>query len=161
MQNQTMPSLAGTEGVRRATGVPANDGGNHQPSTFSPPDPEVPEKKPRRRFTAAYKLRILQEYDVCTMPGEIGALLRREGLYHSNISTWRKQRDQGALHGLSPRKRGRKAKKVNPMAQEVARLERENRRLTKKLKQAETIIEVQKKISEILGIPQENNGDPK
>ena len=89
----------------------------------------------------------------CTMPGEIGALLRREGLYHSNISTWRKQRDQGALHGLLPRKRGRKAKKVNPMAQEVARLERENRRLTEKLKQAKTIIEVQKKISEILGIP--------
>ncbi|MBW2303307.1 MAG: hypothetical protein JRF57_06285 [Deltaproteobacteria bacterium] len=68
----------------------ANDG-NHQPGTFSPSDPEVPEKKPKRRFTAAYKLHILQEYESCRQPGEIGALLWREGLYHSNISTWRKQ----------------------------------------------------------------------
>ena len=124
-----------------------------------PPDPEVSEKKPRRHFTAAYKLRILKEYDACTEPGEIGALLRREGLYHSNINTWLRQRDEGELHGLSPKKRGRKAKEVNPLAKDVARLERENKKLTKKLKQAETIIEVQKKISEILGISQNNNGE--
>jgi transposase-like protein len=124
-----------------------------------PPDPEVPEKKPRRRFAAAYKLRILKEYDACAKPGEIGALLRREGLYCSNINTWLRQRDEGVLHGLSPKKRGRKAKKVNPLAREVARLERENKKLSGKLKQAETIIEVQKKISEILGIPQNNNGE--
>jgi transposase len=124
-----------------------------------PPDPEVPEKAPRRRFTTAYKLRILKEYDACTAPGEIGSLLRREGLYHSNISTWLRQRDKGVLHGLSPKKRGRKAKKINPLAKEVARLERENKKLSEKLKQAETIIEVQKKISEILGIPQSNNGE--
>jgi transposase-like protein len=160
MQNQTSSSLAGTEGARRATGVPANDG-SRQPDGFSPPDPEVVEKKPRRRFTAAYKLRILKEYEACSEPGQIGTLLRREGLYHSNISTWRKQRDQGALQGLTPRKRGRKAKKPDPMAQKLARLERENRQLTKKLKQAETIIEVQKKISEILGIPQEKTGGTK
>ena len=119
----------------------------------------MPENKLRRRFTAEYKLRILREYESCTVPGEIGALLRREGLYHSNINTWRKQRDQGALHGLSPRKRGRKPKKANSMAKEVARLQRENRRLSEKLKQAETIIEVQKKISEILGVPQNSNDD--
>jgi transposase-like protein len=160
MQKQTALSLAGTEGARRATGVPAKDS-NRSPVIFSPPDPEVPEKKPRRRFTAAYKLRILREYESCREPGEIGALLRREGLYHSNISTWRRQRDQGALQGLTPRKRGRKAKKHDPIAQKVARLERENRQLTKKLKQAETIIEVQKKISEILGIPQEKTGGTK
>jgi hypothetical protein len=77
--------------------------------------------------------------------GEIGALLRREGLYHSNISTWRKQRDQGALQGLTPRKRGRNTKKTDPMVQKLARLEPENRQLVKKLKQAEAIIEVQKK----------------
>jgi transposase-like protein len=159
MQSQTAPSLSGTEGARRATGVPDNDGNTFQPVTFSPPDPEVAEKKPRRRFTAAYKLRILREYEACKQPGEIGVLLRREALYHSNISTWQRQRDQGSLHGLSPRKRGRKPKEVNPMAQKVARLERENRRLANKLKQAETIIEVQKKISEVLGIPQSNNGD--
>ena len=128
-------------------------------SISKPPDSEVPEKKPRRRFTTAYKLRILKEYDACAKPGEIGALLRREGLYYSNINTWLRQRDEGVLHGLSPKKRGRKAKKVNPLAQENARLERENKKISEKLKQAETIIEVQKKISEILGIPQNNNGE--
>jgi len=96
MQKQTAPSLADTGGTRRATGVAANDG-EHQPAAFSPPDPEVVEKKSRRRFTAAYKLRILQEYESCRASGGIGALPRRAGLYHSNISTWRRQRDQGAL----------------------------------------------------------------
>lgn len=125
----------------------------------SPPDPEVPEKKPRRKYTAAYKLRILKEYDACTIPGEIGALLRKEGLYHSNINTWLRQRDEGALQGLTPRKRGRKPKQVNPLAKQVARLERENKKLSKKLQQAEIIIDVQKKISAILEIPQHNNGE--
>ena len=144
----------GTEGARRATGVPSLS------KTLSPlPDPEVPEKKPRRRFTTAYKLRILKEHDACTLRGEIGALLRREGLYYSNISTWLRQRDEGVLDALSPKKRGRKTKKINPLANEVARLERENKKLSKKLKQAETIIEVQKKISEILGISQNSNGE--
>ena len=123
------------------------------------PDPEVPEKRPRRRFTAQYKLRILDEVDATSDQGHLGAMLRREGLYYSNIRTWRKQRDQGVLHGLSPKKRGRKAKEVNPLAQKVAALERENRRLHKKLKQAETIIEVQKKVSEILGIPLDDSGE--
>ena len=146
--------IDGTEGALRATGVPSIS------KTLSPlPDPEVPEKKPRRRFTTAYKLRILKEHDACTMHGEIGALLRREGLYYSNISTWLRQRDEGVLHALSPKKRGRKTKKINPLANEVARLERENKKLSKKLKQAETIIEVQKKISEILGISQNSNGE--
>ena len=85
--------------------------------------------------------------------------MRREGLYCSNISTWHRQRDEGILRGLSPKKRGRKTKKVNPLAKEVAKLERENRKLSKKLKQAETIIEVQKKISAILGISQNSNGE--
>jgi transposase-like protein len=118
------------------------------------PDPEVPEKKPRRKFTAKYKLRILEEVDKCNQPGQIGALLRREGLYSSSLTLWRKQRAQGLLDALSPQKRGRKAKPRNPLATKVARLERDNERLKKKLKQAETIIEVQKKISEILGITQ-------
>ncbi len=128
-------------------------------SISNPPDPEVAEKKPRRRFTTAYKLRILKAYDSCAKPGEIGEFLRREGLYNSNINTWLRQRDEGVLHGLSPKKRGRKAKTVNPLAKEVARLERDNKKLSDKLKQAETIIEVQKKISEILGTPQNNNGE--
>ena len=122
---------------------------------MSRPDPEVPEKKHRRKFTAKYKLQILQEADACSKPGQIGVLLRREGLYSSNLTTWRKQRDEGLLDALSPKKRGRKEKEKNPLAPKVAELEKENERLRKKLRKAEIIIDVQKKISEILGIPQE------
>jgi transposase len=120
----------------------------------NPPDPEVPEKKPRRRFTANYKLRILEKADACTVPGQLGALLRLEGLYSSHLTTWRRQRDQGLLAAMTPKKRGRKPKEKNPLAEQVARLERETRRLEQKLKTAEIIIEAQKKISEILGIDQ-------
>jgi len=109
------------------------------------PDPEVKTTKPRRRFTAKYKLSILAEVDACTSKGQIGAILRREGLYSSNLTTWRKQREKGILDGLSPRKRGRKTKEINPLTKRVAELERENRKLEKKLKQAEIIIEFQKK----------------
>ena len=120
------------------------------------PDPEVTETKPRRRFTAQYKLEILARADRCTQSGQIGALLRQEGLYFSNLTTWRKQRDAGVLNALSPHKRGRKNIERNPLAKEVVGLQRENERLKKKLRQAETIIEFQKKISEILGIPQDH-----
>ena len=116
------------------------------------PDPEVKATKPRRRFTAKYKLSILAEVDSCTTKGQIGAILRREGLYSSNLTTWRKQREKSIFNGLSPRKRGRKVKEVNPLAKRVAELERENRKLDKKLKQAEIIIEFQKKISQILNL---------
>ena len=142
-----------TEGVRRTTGVTTI--GKH----VTVPDPEVPEKKPRRRFTAQYKLRILEEADACTEAGRLGALLRREGLYSSSLTTWRRQRDEGHLSALGPKKRGRKPKQKNPLAERVARLERENRRLENQLKQARTIIEVQKKISEILGIAQPDLDD--
>ena len=128
--------------------------GGRQPVSAVTPDPEVPEKKPRRKFTAKYKLQILAEADLCSEPGQMGALLRREGLYSSNLTTWRRQRQQGLLQALSPKKRGRKKKKRNPLAKRVTRLERENRRLQQKLKQAELIIEAQKKMSEILGIAQ-------
>lgn len=117
----------------------------------SDPDPEVPEKARRRRFTASYKLRILEEVDRCTEPGEIGALLRREGLYSSLLSRWRRQREAGAEEALTPKKRGRKARPVDPQARRVAELERENARLREKLEKAETIIEVQKKLSRLLG----------
>jgi transposase len=121
------------------------------------PDPEVTETKPKRKFTAQYKLEILAKADRCTQPGQIGALLREEGLYSSNLTSWRRQRDNGVLKALSPQKRGRKNKERNPLSQQVASLQRENERLKKKLRQAETIIDVQKKISEILGIPQDHN----
>lgn len=118
-------------------------------------DPEVQEKKPRRKFTAKYKLEILKKADACTQTGQMGALLRREGLYSSNLTTWRRQSDQGFLDAMSPKKRGRKKAERNPLAQEVARLQRENEKLKGKLKKAQTIIEVQKKVSEILGMSQD------
>jgi len=116
------------------------------------PDPEVKVTKPRRHFTAKYKLSILAEVDACTTKGQIGAILRREGLYSSNLTTWRRQRDKGILDGLSPRKRGRKAKEINQLTKRIAKLERENRKLDKKLKQAEIIIDFQKKISQMLNL---------
>lgn len=116
------------------------------------PDPEVTPKPIKRRFTVAYKLSILEEADRCSKPGEIGQLLRREGLYSSHLVLWRRQRRAGTLAALAPAKRGRKAEPRNPLASEVERLRRENERLEKRLKQAETIIEFQKKVSEILGI---------
>jgi len=117
------------------------------------PATEVPEKPVRRRFSAEYKLRILAEVDGCIEQGQVGELLRREGLYSSLLSTWRKQRDEGVLAGLAPKRRGRKAKPKNPLADENARLQRENDRLKEKLRQAELIIDVQKKVSEMLNIP--------
>jgi transposase len=121
----------------------------------SEPNPEVREKRPRRKFTAKYKLDILEKADACAESGQMGALLRREGLYSSNLTTWRRQREQGLLDAMSPKKRGRKRIERNPLAQEVARLQRENEQLKSKFKKAQTIIEVQKKMSEVLGISQD------
>lgn len=123
-----------------------------EPGTPPRPDPEVPEKARRRKFSVEYKLRILREADECP-EGEIGSLLRREGLYSSHLSNWRLQRETGILEGLSPRKRGRKQKPKDSAAERVAELERENRKLKQRLSQAETIIEFQKKVSDILDIP--------
>jgi transposase-like protein len=119
------------------------------------PDPEVVPKAKRRRFTAQYKLRIVKEADACTEPGQIGALLRREGLYSSHLSKWRQLRQDGQLQALSTKKRGRKA--PDPSVAELAKLRRENEHLRARLKQAETIIEVPKKLSQLLGLtPMEN-----
>jgi transposase-like protein len=121
-----------------------------------PPDPEVPEKAVRRRFTAEYKLHILRQAEVCQEPGGVGALLRREGLYSSHLTTWRRQREAGILSGLKPKRRGRKANPIYPLQAENQQLRKENNRLQKRLKKAELIIDIQKKISQILGIPMEN-----
>ena len=110
------------------------------------PDPEVPEKAVRRKFTAEYKLRIVKEADALTQPGQVGALLRREGLYSSNLTLWRRQIDEG----LVPKKRGPVSKRSDPNACRIAQLEKDNARLTHKLKQAELIIEVQKKVAALL-----------
>jgi len=125
------------------------------------PDPVVPEKPVRRRFTAEYKIRVLREVDRCTEPGQLGALLRREGLYSSHLTSWRQQREAGTLAGLTPKRRGPKPDPNAPLIAENQRLKRENQRLAVKLRQAEVIIEVQKKLSEVLGIPlppPESNG---
>ena len=121
------------------------------------PDPEVAETKPRRKFTVQYKLEILAKADRCTQPGQIGALLREGGLSSSNLTSWRRQRDNGVLNVLSPQKRGRKNIEKNPLSQQVASLQGENEHLKKKLRLVETIIDVQKKISKILGIPLDHN----
>jgi transposase-like protein len=114
------------------------------------PDPEVPEKASRRKFTAEYKLRILREVESCTQPGQLSALLRREGLYSSSITLWRKQ----AHEGLIPKRRGPSAQKSDPRTRRIAELEKQNETLVRKLKQAELIIEVQKKVAHLL---QEHN----
>lgn len=117
------------------------------------PDPEVRERASRRRFTGEYKLGVLREVDACASSGETGALLRREGLYSSHLTTWRRQRELGSLAALAAKKRGRRGVAPSPLARQVAELQREKAHLERRLKQAETIIEVQKKVSEILGIP--------
>ena len=116
-----------------------------------PADPEVVERAARRRFTPQYKLKILREAERCSTPGEVGALLRREGLYSSNLSAWRKQREAGAFASMSATKRGRQPK-LSAQDKELARLRQELERVHKKLGQAEKIIEVQKKLSEVLGM---------
>lgn len=118
------------------------------------PKTEVVAKAQRRQYTAEYKLRILREGEACQGSGEIGALLRREGLYSSNLTNWRRKRESGELDGLSAHKRG---PKVNPQAVELAKLKRENERLQERLRKAELIIDVQKKVSQLLGVPIEED----
>lgn len=124
----------------------------------SMPDPEVSGKPRRRSYSAEYKRRILNDVDRCTEKGAIGALLRREGLHSSHLTLWRKERERWDLEALAPKKRGRKGTPVNPLSPRVRELEKENRRLEKKLKQAELVIEVQKKISDLLGVEQPEIG---
>lgn len=112
------------------------------------PNTEVVAKAKRKRFTATEKLRILREVEACCGSGEVGALLRREGIYSSYLTTWRKQRELGELDGLSPHKRG---PKPNPEAIELAKLRREHERLQERMRRAELIIDVQKKVARMLG----------
>ncbi len=116
------------------------------------PDPEVVAKPTRRRFSAEYRLRIIEEADRCTQPGEIGRLLRREGLYSSHLSVWRKARRDGSLKALAPKKRGAKPAESNPLSPTVRRLEAKVARLEKELAAAHTIIDVQGKVAGLLGL---------
>ena len=123
------------------------------------PDPEVVPTAKRRKFTAGYKQRILEEADNCTKLGQVGALLRREGLYSSHLTTWRRQRERGVFEGLAPKKRGRKNK--DELEKELNNLRRENEDMQERLEQAEAIIDVQKKLSRLLGLATEGNGKGK
>jgi transposase len=128
----------------------------------APPDPEVPERVERarrRQFTVGYKLRILTEADAARTTGEIGALLRREGLYSSHLAAWRRQREEGILNALSPRRRGRPTS--SPEQRELARLRQANERLEQRLAAAEAVIEIQKKVSLLLGLaePRDASGE--
>jgi transposase-like protein len=131
---------------------------SHGSPSTALPNPEVREKAQRRIYTAEYKLRILEETDRCA-EGQIGAILRREGLYSSHLTTWRRQRQAGQLAGLRDDKRGRKAVADNPLSAQVERLQRENQRLSQQLAQAELVIEIQKKASMLLNIPLEQTND--
>jgi len=121
-------------------------------------DVEVVAKASRRRFTAEYKRQILREADACTAPGAIGALLRREGLYSSNLTTWRGQRERGELAGLAPKKRGPAPQPQNPLAAKVAALERAVSREKARADRAEALVALQKKVAELLGTPLPQNG---
>lgn len=160
MITRVKPTTQEMEGARRATGISWVENPKEsdvQPvSTVTPPDPEVFEKPVRRRFSADYKARILALADTAVAPGSVGALLRREGLCSSHLTQWRSQRRQGGLTALNPKTRGPRSVAKNPLNLEVNRLRKENERLGKRLKQAELIIEVQKKVSEMLGIIPQN-----
>jgi transposase len=116
------------------------------------PETEVIEKGKRRRFTAEYKQRILREAAACKESGEVGALLRREGLYSSHLTNWRKYAGRGELAALTPKKRGPQAKAVNPRDRELLEAQRETARWKKRAERAEALVEVQKKVSQLLGI---------
>jgi transposase len=131
------------EGARRATA---------DASSGARPDPEVVAVARRRQFSSSEKRRILEAADRCTQPGEIGALLRREGIYSSHLSTWRRQRAAAERAALEPHKRGRKADPALAEARRIEALTRENERLRRQLAQAELIIDVQKKVATLLGM---------
>ena len=131
-------------------------------SEVARPDPEVAERAVRRHFTAEFKLQVLREADACREPGDTGRLLRRYGLYSSHLTVWRRERELAAKAGLD-RKRGPRPKGADPLVRQVAELQKEVQELTRRLKQASTIIDVQKKVSEIFGItldtPQNGGND--
>lgn len=141
--------------------VPASE--NHRRPTIVPPpvtaSPELSARPRRRSFSAQEKLRILGETDRAAQTGEIGAVLRREGIYSSLLTDWRRQREAGAFNALSPSRRGPKPAPINPLAAELAGAQAENARLLRRLERAEAIVELQKKVADLLGAPLPPTGD--
>jgi len=153
-----MPMLPTLEDV--AAGAASTEG--HRPKVVAAPaatSAELRNRPHRRRFTATDKLRVLAETDRAADTGGISAILRREGLYSSALTDWRRQRAAGLLEALTPARRGRKTTPTNPLAAEMAELQRDNARLARRLARAEAIIEVQKKVAELLGLPLAPNDD--
>ena len=133
----------------------ATTNGGRRPTVVAPASasPELTARPRRCIFTAQDKLRILADTDRAADTGGIAAILRREGFYSSALTDWRRQRDAGAFGALTPARRGPKIAEPNPLAAEVALLQKENARLALRLKRAEAVMEVQKKVAELLGIP--------
>lgn len=140
------------ERARRATGISSSDTSRKYRDKPIVPDTEVTEKATRRSFTAEYKRRILREADACKEQRQIGALLRREGLYYSNLDTWHRQTERGTLDSLSSKKRGPMPRKPDQSVRRIKEQEKEILKLRARLKKAELIIEAQKKITEIFQI---------
>ncbi len=149
LEGHGAPTLGGEERGDEVPSVGAR-------ASLGGPDPEVLAKPKRRRFTAEYRLRILEEVDRCTGAGEVGQLLRREGLYSSHLANWRKSRREGALRGLASKKRGAKPKASNPLEPKVRELEAKVARLEKDLHKARTILDVQEKVAGLLGFSLED-----
>jgi len=143
------PRVEEMEGARRATGISSTASLRGSGVKNVVPNPEVPEEASRRNYTAEYKRRILREAEVCKEQGQVGALLRREGLYFSNLTAWRHQVERGTLDALSSKKRGPKARKIDPSVRRITEQEKEIQELRTKLRKAELIIDAQKKIAEI------------
>ena len=142
-----------TEGARRATGVFSGEDASARPSATAAPETEVVAQAQRRRFTAQYKQQIVRAADRCTKLGEIGALLRREGLYSSQLTNWRGARDRGELAGLAPKRRGPKATVADPRDRKIIEQDREIVRWKHRAERAEALVEVQKKVAALLGTP--------
>ena len=149
------PRVEEMEGARRATGISSTAALRGSGVKTVVPNPEVPEKASRRSYTAEYKRLILKEAEVCKERGQVGALLRREGLYFSNLTAWRHQVERGTLDALSSKKRGPKARKPDPSVRRITEQEKEIQKLQSRLRKAELIIEVQKKIAEIFQLPRD------
>ncbi len=159
MNNTIQKGLLATQrGEPKRSGGEPNGVANNSANAPSTPDPEVRAQQKRRRFTAKYKVRIVEEAQKCTEQGQVGALLRREGLYSSTLTNWRRQYQRGAFCAFKDEKRGRKCTR-DSRDQELERLRRENERLGRKLAHAELIIDIQKKVAAMLGYPIEESQD--
>lgn len=147
MNGTALPASQGT-GILDSGLVDLTGGGHETPR----PNPEVLARAKRRTYTGDFKQKVLAEADAARGSGEIGAVLRRHGLYSSHLTKWRQERKAGILEGLAPQKRGPKTK-ANPLAAENQKLRCANERLTDQLRKAEIVIDVQKKVAMLLGIP--------